>query len=210
VESVVQSDHLERFEIHVGCNACGPTTIVRLREWLDAGQIHSLVESRRNLNKDPLMRLLVDLARAPYVLWMDDDTHLLSGWAPCFLEFLANQAPFDCAGHIFFKHKHAEYRSYLRERPWYVGEEAYRDPHDHALRTWFAAGGLFLARAEFLRQHNFPDRRMVKRLDDVLLGDLISQHHGRLTGFSREIMQHAKISDGQRRGTGERGFYDVE
>jgi hypothetical protein len=76
VASVLQADCRERLEIHVGCNACGDATRRRLREWLDSGQIDSLIECRRNINKDPLMRLLVDLACAPYVLWMDDDSHL--------------------------------------------------------------------------------------------------------------------------------------
>jgi hypothetical protein len=210
VESVVQRDEREQIEVHVGCNACGARTIARLRELLDAGDIDTLIESRRNLNKDPMMRLLVDLSRAPYVLWMDDDSHLLPGWASPFLEFLGKQKPFDCAGHIFYWHKDDYYRGFLTRRPWYLDEDSYLEPSDHAQRTWFATGGLFLARAQYLRQHNFPDRRMIKGQDDILLGDLISQQHGRLVGFSDEIMQHVRISDGERRGTGASNFPDAE
>ena len=107
VESVVQRDEREQIEVHVGCNACGARTIARLRELLDAGDIDTLIESRRNLNKDPMMRLLVDLSRAPYVLWMDDDSHLLPGWASPFLEFLGKQKPFTTlrGAHGFYWHK---------------------------------------------------------------------------------------------------------
>src|SRR4051812_13982140 len=77
VESVLASERHERFEVHVGCNRCGATTITRLRELFDEGAIQGLVESRKNINKDPMMRLLVEMARAPYVLWMDDDSHVM-------------------------------------------------------------------------------------------------------------------------------------
>jgi hypothetical protein len=55
---------------------------------------------------------------------------------------------------------------------------------------------------------------MVKRMDDLLLGDLISQQHGRLIHFSGEIMSCIRISDAGphgRRGSGEGsdGWRDV-
>ena len=49
-------------------------------------------------------------------------------------------------------------------RPWYVGAEREREP------VWFATGGLFVARVAWLREHDFPDRAMVKKQDDILLG----------------------------------------
>ena len=46
---------------------------------------------------------------------------------------------------------------------------------------------------------------MVKKLDDLLLGDCVSQTRGRLLDFgqTREIMDRVRISDGKRRGEGE-------
>lgn len=203
VDSALKADRPECFDTHVGCSDCCEETVRALRERLDEGQIASLVESRRNVNKDPMMRVLLELALGEYVLWLDDDSHMAPGWDSRLAEFLDAQAPFDVAGHVFYWHKNDEYRRFLRERPWYRGEGAYLDPPDHQQRTWFATGGLFLARADFLRQHNFPDRGMVKKADDVLLGDLVSQRHGRLIGFSREFMDCVTISDGNRRGEGE-------
>lgn len=203
VDSVLQADDATSFEVHVGCSACGLATITALRQRLDAGKIASLIECRRNINKDPMMRLLLDLARAPYALWLDDDSHVFAGWDTAVREQLATDAPFDCAGHLHFTLKTEEYREFLRQRPWFRGDDAYLDPADHGKRTIFPIGSFFLARTEFLRQHNFPDREMVKKLDDVLLGDLISQQHGRLIFLSPAVRARMRASDGDRRGEGE-------
>lgn len=203
VDSILNADDAGRFDLHVGCSDCGDETVRALRRKADEGQIESLILSRRNINKDPMMRVLLELARGEYMLWLDDDSHVNAGWDSRLVEFLSRHAPFDAAGHVFYWHKNDDYRRFLRQRPWYRGEDAYLDPADHQQRTWFPTGGLFLARTDFLRQHDFPDRRMVKKADDVLLGDLISQQHGKLIGFSGELMDCVAISDGDRRGAGE-------
>lgn len=202
VESVLAADDRGRFDLHVGCSACCDATLTRLRAHLDAGRLCSITESRRNINKDPMMRVLLEMARGKYSLWMDDDSHVAPGWDSRFVKFIEAQDEFDCAGHVFYCHKQDEYRQFLRQRPWYRSEDSYLVP-EHQQRTWFATGGLFLARTEFLREHGFPDRGMIKKQDDLLLGDLISQQHGKLIGFSGEIMECVSISDGQRRGEGE-------
>ncbi|HZL36395.1 MAG TPA: hypothetical protein VFC78_13835, partial [Tepidisphaeraceae bacterium] len=186
----------------VGCSACGERTLVSVRQRYDEGHIDTLIESKRNINKDPMMRLLVEAAEAPYVLWFDDDTHVEPGWDRLMGEFIRDSEPFDCAGHVFYCHRSEEYKTFLHKRPWWGGEEAYREP-DHRKRVWFATGGLQLIRTEYLRRHNFPDRCMRKRADDLLLGDMISQTGGILVNFPPAIMASIHISDGGRRGDGE-------
>ena len=103
----------------------------------------------------------------------------------------------------FFCGRPDEYKGFLKQRPWWRSEEAYPND-DWRKRSWFATGGLWLARTAFLRQHNFPDRGMVKKMDDLLLGDLTAQQGGRLFDFGHhEIMKFVRISDGNRRGSGE-------
>ena len=206
VRSVLDECREYGFEVLVGCNACCAETVQEVRKLIDAGRIQAVIESHGNRNKDPMMRLLIDMAAGPYVLWMDDDSHVLEGWAERLLKFMETRGPFDCAGHVFYWHKNDEYRVFLRQRPWYISEQAYLHGQDHQERTWFATGGFFIARTEFLRTHDFPDRRMIKHRDDIVLGDLISQHHGRLIPFDGAIMERVRISDGNRRGTGEDGY----
>ena len=190
----------ERLDIYVGCNESSPEILAVLRAHLDAGRIDALVESRRNINKDPMMRVLLELCETEYMLWLDDDSHVLPGWDEHVLRFIETQQPLDCAGHVFFiSDRSPEYAEFLRTRPWYVSREREKEP------IWFATGGLFVARAAWLRRHDFPDRAMVKKQDDILFGDLLQQQDGVLKDFAtdRGLMDRIRISDGIRRGSGE-------
>ena len=201
VESLIQHcTFRERLDIYVGGNESSPEILAVLRAHLDAGRIEALVESRRNINKDPMMRVLLELCETEYVLWLDDDSHVRPGWDEHLLRFIETQQPFDAAGHVFFiSGRSSEYVDFLRARPWYVSREREQDP------IWFATGGLFVARAAWLRQHDFPDRAMVKKQDDILLGDLLQQQNGVLKDFGpdRGVQDRIRISDGHRRGSGE-------
>lgn len=169
------------------------------RKLLDLGKIDTLIESKENINKDPMMRLLLERAETEYVLWFDDDTHVMPGWNTAIEEFIAEKHPFDVAGHIFYCERSEEYIRFLRNRPWWMHVELQESV------VWFPTGGFFLARTNFLIENNFPDSRMIKKQDDLLLGDLILQKKGKLLDFggNRAIMDRVMISDGNRRGTGE-------
>ncbi len=191
------------YEIHVGLNQCGQETTARMRELLDEGRIDTLLEARANLNKDPMMRLLLERTRTPYLVWMDDDSYFLPGGVAEMAQFLATAAPFDIAGHIFYVERKADYMTgyeeFLRGRPWFRTVELIEDQ----ARVFFATGGLWAARADYLREHNFPDRAMLKRQDDLLLADLVIQTGSRLTSFPETLLDQLKINQAPRRGIGE-------
>ncbi len=75
--------------------------------------------------------------------------------------------------------------------------------HDRFYVSTFPVGGCVLMRTSFVKKHNYPDVAMIKRFDDIILGDLCEQVKGRLRGFSRELHQLTKINAGKRRGEGE-------
>jgi hypothetical protein len=186
--------------MYVGCNENSPEILQVFRKYLDWGRIDALVESPRNLNKDRMMRILLEFCETPYVLWLDDDSHVLPDWDEHLLQFIADEHPFDVGGHVFFfRSRSAEYLEFLRARPWSVAAEREQSP------IWFATGALYLARTAFLRQHNYPDRGMVKRAGDVLLGELCQQQQAVLKDFGkcRAVMDRLRIGDGNRRGHGE-------
>lgn len=206
VGSVLAESNVKEFcDIHVGANECCETTLRELRKGADAGLIDTLIESRHNINKDPMMRLLIGVSETPYVLWLDDDSWFKPGWAQAFERFLEEEAPpenpLDVGGAVFVMNRWDEYAEFLRARPWWHSNE--RIPESQHQQVAFPLGGLFLARTQFLRTHNFPDRGMVKRLDDVLLGDLVSQAGGRMAPFTPDIWNYITISDAPRRGFGE-------
>jgi len=201
IESIINCDNRNMLDIYIGCNQCCQETLQCARRKLDCNNIDAIIELNYNINKDPMLRLLIDLCTTPYFLWLDDDTHVLEGWDTAILDFINNQS-FDVAGHMFFMNDRSEkYTKFLRARPWWKSKELEKLP------IWFATGGYLLARVEYLRQHNFPDKSMVKRMDDVLLGDLLQQQNGKLIDFghNRGIMDKVKISNGDRRGIGEDG-----
>jgi tetratricopeptide (TPR) repeat protein len=195
------SDHCD---IYIGLNACGDRTVAHARALADAGIVAGVVESRSNRNKDPMLRLLLEMAGdAPYILWMDDDSHFVDrSWPAQLHNFFQAEHPFDVAGmHARWGPRRdldPPYVELAKSRSWFRG---FADqPQD--LLEWlpFVVGGMFVARTEFLRRHNFPDRRMVKALDDVLLGELLQQVGGRLVAMPPTLLSLIRINEGQRRG----------
>jgi hypothetical protein len=88
IESVVK-EAFEICDIHVGLNACGYSTRSYVQGHLIWGTVDTLIDSRANLNKDRMMRLLLAVTETPYVLWLDDDSHLRAGWLKETLDLLS-------------------------------------------------------------------------------------------------------------------------
>jgi hypothetical protein len=201
VDSVLNNCHSrDEFNVLVGCNECSHEVLLALRSHFDEGRIELLVESRENINKDPMMRVLIHLCRTPYILWLDDDSHVLAGWDEHILKFIKTHDPFDVAGHtLIWKNRSLQHKAFLRTRTWYHSRAREKTP------IKYPHGGLFVARTEFLRKHDYPDRNMVQYLDDTLLGELCQQQEGKLinTGTCFNIRSRVRIGDGIRRGSGE-------
>jgi hypothetical protein len=207
IDSIVSGHDLHRYaNVLVGLNECGQQTVQRVRELKDKRLIDGVVDCTWNMNKDPMLRVLLELVRTPYVMWLDDDSHFVNrDWPSRFAQMTVGQHPFDVAGPLRFWGPNREaYPDYLKvasSRPWWQGDAHY--PWHRRKSVPFALGGCFIARTEFLRTHNFPDRGMIKHLDDVLLGELILQVGGKLVGFSDELSEAVKVNDGERRGEAE-------
>jgi len=189
-------------DVHVGLNECCVETLAVARKLKDGGIIDLLVESPRNLNKDPMLRLLLDSVRTPYVLWIDDDNFFSKpSWPEAFSSFVRSEHPFDVSGLAArwgpCRSGDPGYMKFIRSRPWWRGIES----QVPKLQRWipFVPGGLFIARTDFLRSHDFPDRGMIRAMDDVALGELLQQVGGRLVALPAELVKIAS-SDGVRRG----------
>src|SRR6478735_3901374 len=92
----------DSFDVFVGCNESSPEILAVFRKYLDGGRIDGLVESRKNINKDPMMRVLLEMCDTEYALWLDDDSHVLPGWDEHLSRFIADKHPFDAAGHVYY------------------------------------------------------------------------------------------------------------
>ncbi|MBC8107856.1 MAG: glycosyltransferase, partial [Anaerolineae bacterium] len=189
---------LDRCDVHVGCNTVVPRTLAPLRAHFDGGRLTTLVESNRNLNKSPIVRTNLGITRTPYVLVVDDDSHMLPGWLDAMDRFIERNHPFDVAGSIFEIDRDAEFQKMVEPKPWWrgidAGHPAYRT------KVFLATGGMYLARAAFLRQYNYPDRSMIIWREDAMLSDLTNQVGGKLLRFPKYVMDTVRINDGRRRG----------
>jgi hypothetical protein len=182
-----------RYPLLIGLSQCCAETVDAAR----ATTPDVLLECRANANKDPTMRVLLDLATTPYVLWLDDDVVLLDGWADAVADFLsATGGEFDVAGYARTFERSSQYMRFLKQRPWYTGR-----PLQNV--SVFPQGSVWLARTEYLLRHNYPDRSMVKKLDDVLLGDMLWQTGGRFIEFPDTLKAVAPRAPTARRGGGE-------
>ena len=205
IDSLITPNH--EFPIYVGMNDCCIETKIHVRNLLDEGLIDAVVDSSRNINKDPMMRILLELVQTPFLIWLDDDSHMFSGWDSCFKDYLIKYGPhLDVAGHLFQFVRQYEpelqlYEDFARKRPWFVTEEVWKDPHI------FPMGALWLARTSFLRKNDYPDRAMIKKMADILVGELVMQQKARLFPFDEEIMKYIAINDDI--GYGRRGKEDL-
>lgn len=193
IESVLSPNR--EYEIHIGCNTCGKKTLYLLRKLYDEKKIDTLIESNININRDQMERLLIERTRTEYALWLDDDSYVLSGWDKVISTFIEENKPFDAAGQLFVAGRYPEYKELCKQRPWW------KDGFDKEDKVYFPVGGLQLIRADFMRQHNFPDRGMVRNYGDMFLGDLMVQQNGVLKVFDKSVNSKVVIDAGKRRGS---------
>jgi hypothetical protein len=181
------------YRLLVGLSECCQETVQAARQ----AAPDVLLECRGNANKDPTMRVLLDLATTPFILWFDDDVVLLDGWAGAVAAFLAaTRGDFDVAGYARTFERSSQYLRFLKQRPWYTGR-----PLQNV--SVFPQGSVWMARTDYLLRHNYPDRSMVKKLDDVLLGDMLWQTSGRFAEFPDAVKALAPRAATARRGSGE-------
>jgi hypothetical protein len=174
----------QNLNIHVGLNECGYNTKNYCRNLLDNSNITTLIDSRINLNKDPMMRKLIDCVNNEYFLWLDDDSYISEkNWDLKVIEHI-NSNDFDISGFPHISHRLAwpykdpSYYEYLRQRPWF------RDNIKPDMsQCHFSIGACWIGRTQYLVDNNYPDKGMNQRWhqhrDDMLLGDMIIETGGR-------------------------------
>jgi hypothetical protein len=202
---ILFADKPKDLRIIVGTNACGKETTDWLRAMVDLKEIAVLVESVSNRNKDPTMRVLIEHVENPFFVWFDDDTFpVKKGWDTQ-VQKLIEKNDFEVSGliHITSRDAYAGYKDFLGQRPWFRGWDVFEKNENPKLRdsSVFAHGAFWIARTEFLRKHDFPDQDMVKKADDMLLGELCAQQGGRLRHCG--LGEWIGLNKGPRRGAGE-------
>jgi tetratricopeptide (TPR) repeat protein len=145
-----------------------------------SGMTVRLWHSPVNLYKEPMARLMYhDMPLvSEYAVWLDDDSYVEPGWWEALLPLLARHV--DYVGQRWWVDHLPGQADMIRSQPWYRGV-----PFDRGagrLGTWFMTGGFVVARADRLREADFPDLgfcwkgdRLQQYGGDTLLGEIARQ-----------------------------------
>jgi GT2 family glycosyltransferase len=189
-------------ELIVGCNAVSDEVRREIDRLHRDGKISTIIRSPVNFNKAGMQRFTFRLARAPYILSLDDDMYFSFGWLGVMKNALRKSHPFEVAGRLhalsnrtLWSGQKKPYDTYCQKKRWWRGKRP------HGLEVVFPAGQCFLARTRFLLDNDYPDLDMRIDWDDVLLGDLVTQLDGTQIWFPEELMKKITIDDIPSRGS---------
>lgn len=198
LNSVISNRINTDLKIHVGLNECSKTTKEFCRSLLDQNIICTLIDSNINLNKDPMMRKLIDCVSGEYFLWLDDDSYIdRTGWDVELSDIIKANPNIDIFGFPHVSGRNQYYNNILQQRPWYKANKKRKSQIN------FPIGGFWIAKKSYLEKYNYPDKGLYTRehqhMDDRLLGDLLTFTDGRfytLSGWE----SHFFINKAPRRG----------
>jgi len=212
IESIRARTPRALYRLVVGANAVGERTETYLQRLRRSGHIDRFHGSHVNLNKCPMMRRMFRGASTPYLCWFDDDSYVTEAGALERQLRIARRSPVKTvmwglqAGSDHSKFIDlADVRHFVRTAPWYRGlsppdwrpggkGEFNYEGRGRGNPWWqFITGGFWLIRTRAIRTLDWPDRRLVKLGDDVLLGEALRQQGWRFenTGASGIVVNEA-------------------
>jgi GT2 family glycosyltransferase len=196
LESVVAAGKRDDYCLIVGANAVSTASKRYLRNLRAKGVIDRLHLSTRNINKCPMMRRMFEKVRTEFICWLDDDSYFTEAGALDFYLEKARTSPDATAiwGRVAvcnFPHDFIDVPdvvTWVRAASWYrqltppswdpggKGEFDYDECGTGDGRWIFVVGGFWFVRTRAIRALDWPDRRLIKLGDDVLLGEALRQH----------------------------------
>jgi GT2 family glycosyltransferase len=202
LQSVLTEPELNHeVEVILGCNAVSDAVMREIDRLHRDGKISTIIRSPVNFNKSGMQRFTFRIARAPYILSLDDDMYFSHGWLGQMKRAIRQSHPFEVAGRLhalsnrtLWSGQKKPYDTYCQKKRWWRGKRPY------GLEVVFPAGQCFLARASFLIENDYPDLDMRIDWDDVLLGDMVTQLDGTQIWFPDDLMKMITIDDIPSRG----------
>lgn len=203
IESVRRYCPRSDYQLVVGANAVSPETLLYLNGLKAAGEVDQLIVSPTNINKCPMMRRMFETVRTELVWWFDDDSYLTGpqAWSAWVKAALSSPASVAMWGEMYRCDTPGDFTdlddvaAFVRQASWYrglpppswrcggKGEFNFQNLNCGDGRWDFIVGGCWLIRTAVLRALDWPDPRLVKLGDDVLLGEAIRQHGWQLANI---------------------------
>ena len=218
IESIRNHCSRTEYQLIVGANAVSEETLTYLEHLHAAGEVDHVIHSAVNLNKCPMMRLMFERVNTEFAWWFDDDSYItapdtLTRWLGA-----ASAAPDSTVmwGEFYRCNTPGDFTdlddviSFVRKASWYQGlpppswrpggkGEFNFENRNCGDGGWdFIVGGCWLIRTSALRALDWPDRRLIKLGDDVLLGEAIRQQGWKLGNIgSPGVVINADARGGQ-------------
>lgn len=190
------------FEIILGCNAVSDEVMREIDRRNREGFVTTIIRSPLNYNKAGMQRFMFRIARAPYILSLDDDMHFQAGWSPVLRDHILASHPVEVMGRLhalsnrtLWSGQKKPYDTFCQKKRWWRGKRPY------GLEVVFPAGQCFLARTAFVLENDYPDLDMRIDWDDVLLGDLVTQVDGKQVWFPDPLINRIIVDDIPSRGS---------
>jgi glycosyltransferase involved in cell wall biosynthesis len=223
IDSIRRHCSRYQYRLIVGANAAGDRTLKYLDSLQTNGDIDHLILSQINLNQCPMMRRMFPLAQSEFIWWFDDDSyitepHALDRWleparrAP---ERTVMWGPLSlCAHPLSFAPDQDNVAAFVRGADWYrglpppswrtggKGEFNFQGNGTGDGRWFFIPGGCWLMRTSAIRDLDWPDRRLIKMGNDVLLGEAIRQQ-----GWELEDIGSSGVAINTEERRGDPGWY---
>jgi GT2 family glycosyltransferase len=195
VESIRRFCPRSEYELVVGADVVCEETQTYLESRRAAGDVDVLIRSAANVNKCPMMRRMFAAVKTEFIWWFDDDSQVTSPDAMAQWMEAAHRSPESTVmwGELNRCQTPADFtdlkdaNAFVRSAPWYrglpppswryggKGEFNFENRGCGDGRWDFIVGGCWLIRTSAVRALDWPDRRLVKLGDDVLLGEAIRQ-----------------------------------
>lgn len=163
--------------------------------------------SETNIKKYPAMRQLFAAAPLnPWTMWFDDDSYiydLSSFW--CQLKLALDRwndnKVLGQMGAVYSIRINDNQMRWITTRDWYRGKQPQKT-------VFFVTGGWWVCSSSILQDHDWPDKDILHRGGDVMLGELLRQNNYHYLNFRTGVRinadQFGKESASRRRGYDEK------
>jgi Fe-S-cluster containining protein len=173
-------------------NACGQDTISYVEGLNRQSDIDLVVRSEVNLYKCPMMRKLLwdKPIETEWVIWFDDDTHILSDiwWAGLWRHLSQHAA--EAVGELRWWSWKPNHWEFVKESQWFRGVAPQRRRRYGRPGISFMTGAYWVIKTVCLRELDWPDLRLVQkriRHEDKYLSEALRQQGWKLLNYARDI-----------------------
>ena len=218
LSSIINNFDKNKYILRVGLNkVCDQT-----RNYVQSlKEVDDIFISKKNIHKVGMWRRMFKDIQTEWIMWFDDDSHVVDANALEQRLDLINKVEFDIAGHVYFlyddgQEKFRQFKDYIKSQDWYTNKpipcgvlkyEEHFNIDGNEKRWFFLTGGNWLIRKSAIKKFDYPPLNIAKNFvdkdiinnegDDILICEILRQNNYKLLDIGELGI---RINDGSRRG----------